>query len=153
MGSKLIRTSFHVDMAKGELPFRVFHSTEGVRDKMFAVMSKLTADNDVYYKIIGVDASGVTVLQETTTTMETFFKVVKDFETTVQKVQPTFRLVQAHGNEFALTNHPLAKEGKLTKEAAAAMLAKMEMESFQNDPIDNLFSKENVSSNRLRKYM
>lgn len=149
MESKVFRMSFEIDASAGELPFRTFHSNMMINGKMFAVASKLTADNRVNFKIVGVDGNGPKTLMENTVPMDKFFELLSKFQTMLQGIEPAFTMIQATEQEVAITNHPLAQDGKLTKEAAQDMLNDLEGQKEEN-PFAHFGQ---ASSNRIKKYM
>lgn len=148
MAPKIIKFAFQVDQGVGEIPFRMFHSSKQVNEKVFAVVSKLTKDNLVEYQILGVDGRGPKVLRQTKSVMDDFYKDLRKLETTLQTIDPSVKMLENHGDGMALTNHELADGVKMNKAVAQDILNELEkkptMEEFFNQP---------PTSNRLRKYM
>lgn len=98
---KVSTIEFEVFADQGEVPFRSYASSEPVSGNMFVLISKITGDNNVFFKLFTCDIkTGETTCRvERTTTMEKFQESVRVLEADLQKANADVTLVQQNQGE------------------------------------------------------
>lgn len=103
MSKSIVQITFEIDKSKGELEFRTFNSTQPAGGKMFAIVSKLTGDNLVNFNIYSCGKDGAELLKDKTVTINEFMQIINGFEATIQKINPSVRIVE-NNTDAAITN-------------------------------------------------
>jgi hypothetical protein len=136
---KVQRIEFQVDMSKGELPFRTYASSRPVKGKLFALVSKLNADNNVFFQLYLLDAQtgGTNLIRETTVTQDEFTNIVQAIEDDIKTVDSNVEFKVQHGQQIALTNEGLVEDDNF--EDVASFVAGVMTKQITKDEATDIF--------------
>lgn len=142
--ARIVEIEFEVEVDKGEIPYRSYTTTEPVLNNMFVMVSKLLADDSVFYKVYACDVkTGEAHCRvERTVTQEKFRESVTVLEQDLQKANPTVKLVAQTRDVVAVgPNGPISPD-KLPDEAVQKIkeLEELKKKFFNKEiaPVDFL---------------
>lgn len=103
---KVQKINFEIDMSKGELPFRTYASTKPVNGKLFVIVSKLNADNNVFFQMYLLDSNtgDANVIRETLVTQDKFTNIVQAIEDDLRAADPTVEFKVQNGESIAIAS-------------------------------------------------
>jgi len=135
---KVQKINFEVDMSKGELPFRTYASTKPVNGKLFVIVSKLNADNNVFFQMYLLDSKtgDANVIRETLVTQDKFTDIVQAVEDDLRTADSTVEFKVQNGESIAI-----ASDGEVLndKEGLFALVKGVMTGTISNEEAANVF--------------
>lgn len=94
MQKKVIKIEFEIDQTQGEMPFRNYISSAPVGGFIFTVLSKITGDNNVFFKLYTLNTKNgdVDLTMEKTLAMDKFQQAMTILEGDLKKKDPNVKL-------------------------------------------------------------
>lgn len=103
---KVARIEFGIDEGKGEISYRNYHSSQEVAGAMYIIVTKLLANDDVFFKLYQCDDNGANVLMQKAVPFAQFPMVLKALEADLQKKNPNVKMEETHGNKAGIAVGP-----------------------------------------------
>lgn len=103
---KVERIEFIINQGAGELSYRNYNTDQQVEKSMYVIISKLLANDDVFFKLYQMNENGANLLLQKTVPFTQFPDVLKALEADLQKKNPAVKLVETMGDRAGIAIGP-----------------------------------------------